>query len=241
MTLIVDALNRIARQCSVDTPSNWITAADDEYAAIRDDFFLETVDDILERVDLPSPFAAQTVITGDGSEDYNLPANFKRLQRDQLAVYETTTNRRACIPVTTEGAWTHIKELGTAGVERYFRLKGYDGNWQIGFYRNPTSGISITVSYITKNWMVSSGGTQGSAFTAADDILLLPRRVVELGTVMRFRARNGLPFDSQRLAYETELSRLSNDRNTRRSIHFGDDPGMRHPFDIPIPEYIPPA
>jgi hypothetical protein len=56
-------------------------------------FLLETVDDILERVDLPSPIGAQIVITGTGSEDYALPSNFKRLQRDPMSVYETTTNQ----------------------------------------------------------------------------------------------------------------------------------------------------
>jgi hypothetical protein len=241
MTLIIDALNRIARQCSVDTPSTWAGATDDEYLAIRDDFFLETVDDILERVDLPSPIAAQTVITGDGSEDYDLPANFKRLQRDMLAVYETTNQRRYCIPVPDDGIWTHLKELGTTGVERYYRLKGYEDNWTIGFYEEPTSAVSITVHYITKNWMVTNGGTQGAAFTSDDDLLLLPRRVVELGTVMRFRDRNGLPFDTHRLQYEAELNRLSNDRRTRRTINFGESHGMRTPWEIPIPDFVPPA
>jgi len=241
MTLISDALNRVARQCSIDTPTSWAGATDDEYLAIRDDFLLETVDDILERVDLPSPLGAQVTITGDGSEDYDLPANFKRLQRDPMAVYETTTNRRACIPVPDDGTWTHIKELGTAGVERYYRLKGYAGNWTIGFYQNPTAGVSITVSYVTKNWMVTDGGTQGAAFTSNDDILLLPRRLVEVGTVMRFRERNGLDFAPHRVEYETLINRFSNDSRTRRSINFGEPESRIAPWDVPVPDWIPSA
>lgn len=241
MTLITDALNRIARRCSVDTPSNWITASEDEYLAIRDDFLLETLDDILERVDLPAPVGAQTTITGTGAEDYDLPANFKRLQRDPMAVYETTTNRRACVPITDDGTWTHIKELGTAGIERYYRLKGYEGNWDISFYQLPTSGISITVSYVTVNWMADSGGTAGSAFTDLADVLLLPRRLVEAGVVWRFRERNGLPFETERVEYEALMNRMSNDRRVRRDINFGDDRGDRYPWDIPVPNFIPEA
>jgi hypothetical protein len=222
-------------------PTSWVGATDDEYLAIRDDFLLETVDDILERVDLPSPIGAQIVITGTGAEDYALPANFKRLQRDPMAVYETTTNRRACIPVPDDGTWTHIKELGTAGVERYYRLTGYDGNWEIGFYQLPTSGISITVSYITKNWMANDAGTQGSAFTSNDDVLLLPRRVVEVGTVMRFRERNGLDFSTHRMEYEILISRMSNDQRVRRSINFGEPESRIAPWDVPIPDWIPSA
>lgn len=239
MTTIVSALNRIARQCSVDAPATWLTASEEDQVAIRDDFLLETVDDILERVDLPSPFAAQTTITGDGSEDYDLPANFKRLMRDPMAVYETTTNRRACIPVTNDGQWTHIKEIGTAGVERYFRLKGYAGNWQIGFYQNPTAGISITVSYVTTSWMASSDGTAGDEFTDAGDVLLMPRRLVEVGTVLRFRERNGLPTQSQRAEYEMLLNRFSNDNRTRRAINFGEPEARVAPWDVPVPDYIP--
>lgn len=239
MTLITTVLARCARECSIDEPSSWLSTTDDDHVALRDDFLLETVDDILERVDLPSPISAQQVITGDGSEDYSLNSNFRRLQRDAMAVYETTTNRRACIPVTDDGTWLHIGELGTAGVERYYRLKGYDGNWTISFYQNPTSGISITVSYVTTNWMANSSGTSGSEFTDSEDVLLLPRRVVELGTVMRFRMRNGLDPSAHRLAYEAELNRLSNDRRVRRSVNFGEPEARVAPWDVPVPDYIP--
>jgi len=235
MTLITDVLARAARQCSIDEPSSWLSTTDEDHVALRDDILLEAVDDILERIDLPSPIGAQQVITGDGTEDYSLNSNFKRLQRDPLAVYETT-NRRACIPVTDDGTWSHIGAIGTAGVERYYRLEGYDGNWTISFFQNPGTGISITASYITTNWMAANG-TAGSAFTDSADVLLLPRRAVELGTVLRFRERNGLDPSSARLAYEAELNRLSNDRRVRRSVNFGEPESRVTPWDVP--DFIP--
>lgn len=241
MTPIVDVLARCARECSIDEPTSWSTATDDDHLALRDDFFMETIDDILERVDLPAPFSAQEIIAGDGSETYTLPAAFKRLQRDRMAVYETTTNRRMCTPVTDDGMWTHIKELGTAGVERYYKLTGYPGAYSISFYQNPATGVSITVSYATVNWMRSSGGTNGSAFTDAGDTLLLPRRVVEAGTVMRFRERNGLDPSLKMKEYEILLSRLSNDSRTRRTINFGETSDTRAPWDVPVPDFIPEA
>ena len=141
MTLVTDALDRIARQVSIDQPASWLTATDDEHVEIRDDFLLETVDNILERLDLPSPIGKQTTITGDGSETYSLPSDFKRLQRDVAAVYETTTVRRICTPITDDGSWTYLKEVGSAGATRYYRLSGYDGNWSISFFRNPSANI----------------------------------------------------------------------------------------------------
>lgn len=241
MTLITEVLKRCARQCSIDEPSSWLTATDEDQVALRDDFLLETVDDLLDRLDLPFPISAQTTITGDGSETYSLPSSFRRLHRDPMAVYETTTNRRACIPVTDDGRWTHIKELGTAGAERYFRLAGYDGNHSISFYQSPTSGISITVSYVTNNWKATSSGTAGSTFTDSEDVLLLPRRVVEVGVVYRFRERNGLNAQAKRLEYEALVNRLSNDSRARRSINFGEPAARTRPWDVPVPDYIPPV
>ena len=88
MTLIVDALDRVAREVSLTSPSSWVSTTADEYLEIRDDFLLETVEDISDRVDLPSPVSAQTTITGTGVETYSLPSTFKRMQRDDLAVYQ---------------------------------------------------------------------------------------------------------------------------------------------------------
>jgi len=89
--------------------------------------------------------------------------------------------------------------------------------------------------------MANSGGTAGSSFTDSGDVLLLPRRIVEVGTVMRFRERNGLPFEAHRMQYEMLMQRMSNDRRTRRSIHFGEPEARIAPWDVPVPDYIPPV
>lgn len=236
MTAIVDALNRIARQCSVEAPTSWVTGTRADHVEIRDDFFLEAVDDILERVDLPVPIGAQQTISGDGSETYSLNANFKRLHRDQLAVYDNSQDR-PCIPITTDGLYTHIKDIGAAGIAKYYKITGYEGNFSISFYNEPTS--AITVSYQTVNWMANSGGTQGSAFTAEDDILLLPRRVVEAATVWRYRERRGLPYLDKFNECEALMQRLMNDRRPRRVVGFGGIEEVR--WQDLVPSFIPPS
>jgi hypothetical protein len=244
MTLIVDALARIARECSVDEPSSWITATDSDQVALRDDFLSQAVDEILDRVDLPAPIAASQTITFDTDETalgYSLPGAFKRLQRDPLAVYETTPNRRACLPVSDDGKMTHIQQIGATGVNRFYQTAGYESNFGISFYADLVDGDRITVHYITDYWMATAAGTVGSAFTDATDVLILPRKVVEAGTIYRFRRRNGLPYDDIRAEFEFELSRLSNDSRVRRAIHFGEPEARYAPWDIPVPDYIPEA
>jgi hypothetical protein len=114
MALIVDALNRVARHVSLTAPSSWITATADEYTEIRDDFLAECVDDILERIDLPSPIGTQVTLVGVGSETYGLPADFKRLQRTPLSIYDVAMNR-PCTPIVSDGDWTYLAANGIAG------------------------------------------------------------------------------------------------------------------------------
>ena len=240
MATIVDALNRVARQVSVTQPDSWLTATAAEHVEIRDDFLLEAVDEILQRVDAPSPISASTVLTTDGSETYTLPTDFLRMQRDPMAVYESAGINRALTPISDDGIWTHIKTVGSTGITRYYRLSGYEGNWSISIYKEPTSSQTITVHYVSRNWMANAG-TAGYAFTAEDDVLLMPRRLVELGTICRYRHRRGIPYEATLLEFEAELHRYSNDRRVRRKITFGDMRKDSGPWDIPVPDYIPEA
>ena len=236
MTLITDVLSRAARQTSVTAPSSWLSATSDEHRELRDDFLLETVDDILERIDLPAPIGAVYNLTGDGSETYALPSQFKRLQRDRMAVYDASLDR-PCIPITDDGEYTARKDVGTSGVYRYYRLTGYEGNWSISFYDEPSASITINIHYCTTYWAASSGGTAKAAFTDPDDVLLLPRRVVETGIVWRWRERKGLDFMPKMMEYEALLARLSNDRRGRRTINFGDVEPVR--WQDLVPSSIP--
>ena len=239
MTTVVDVLNRVARQVSIAAPSSWAGATRPEHVEIRDDHLVETIEDIRDRVDLPAPIGKQTTITGDGSESYSLPSNFHRLQRDALAVYETTTLRRAGISIQSDGAWTHLNTLGSAGTNRWFKLEGYPGAYTIKFERDLIAGNSVTVSYISDVWVKDSGGTESNAFDDDADTLMLPRRVVELGAVWRFLARKGFEHGQQKLSYEAYLSRLATDSKGTRVINFGPSGVDYLPMRVPVPDYIP--
>jgi len=216
MTLVTDALDRIARQCSVKAPS--------------------TVDDILERVDLGEPITKTTTITADGSENYALPSNFKRLTRSELAVYDDQQDR-AGVPVTNSGEWTYIKDLGTAGITRFYRVKGYEGNYTIDIYRNPETGEDLSVHYVSTVW-ITNASTEKSEFTDPDDTLLLPRRLVESGTVWRFRERRGLPYEDKFAEYEMLMNRALIDSRNLRTIQFG-EPDRSVKWQDLVPAFIP--
>lgn len=228
MTTVVAALDRIARQTSVATPSSWITANKTDQIELRDDFLRETIDDIVDRLDLAAPIGKQVTLTGgagtsnaDGSETFSLPSDFRRVQRDEMALYDVDQDR-PCIPVTNTGEWTFLTDTGAAGAIKYYRTQGYDGNWTVDIYNAPGAGSEIKVAYISQNWLATAGGVEGETFANEDDVLLLPRRIVEVGTVWRFRERRGLPYEDKYSEYEALMARLSNDSRNRRVISFGE-------------------
>lgn len=240
MATVKDVMDKAARECSVNPPNSWLTASALTFLELKD-FLSDTVDELLERVDWPDPIGKDATIAGTGVESYTLPSDFKRLTRDELTVYETTTTRRAGIPVTSRGAWTHLHEIGSAEGNRYYRVAGNEEDgFEISFFQNPASGDSITVSYISKNWL-SESGSEGDTWTDANAVLLLPRRLVEMGIVWRFRRRKGLPFADRMNEYEANLARLANDRRGVRLISFGDTNMEEKPMRVPIPDYIPSA
>jgi hypothetical protein len=240
MATVAEVLDTAARACRVKAPTNWVSSTTDTSMEMKD-VLAETVDELLERVDWPDPITLDVPITGTDVETYDLPDGFKRLTRDEFAVYETTRSRRPCIPVASNGAWSALQLHGSAGGDRYYRTSGNeDDGFQISFFRNLETGASITVSYVTKNWL-SVSGTPGATWDNVDAILLLPRRLVEMGVSWRYRRNKGYPYADRAAEYEINLTRQSNDKRGIQKIDMGGSGRIRSPRDIPVPDYIPPA
>ena len=238
MTLVLDILARASRECSVIPPPSWLTATDPTALEILD-FLDETRTDIQDRVEIVGPMSKSVVITGGGSEGYDLPADFRRLQRGEYAVYERFRTRRAAVPVSDDGEWEYLKELGTAGAYRFYRLTGFPGAWRIEFQRPLEAGITAVVSYVSENWVLN-GSTQKASFSNAEDQAMFPRKLLEKGIVARFRKRKGLEYADVMAEYEALMARYSNDTRTRRRISFASTQA-RSPWDVPVPDVIPSA
>lgn len=239
MATIKDLMDKAARDCSIVPPAAWTSATQLTHVALKDRLN-ETIDEMLDRVDWPSPISDDVTITGTGAETYDLPADFLRLPRDDSAIYEQTKTRRQGVPVVGNGVWTFLQDWGNASGDRFYRLQGDESNGRtISFFRDLTSSDNVVVSYVSKNWMQTAGGAIGYEWTNESDELLLPRRIVELGIAWRFRKRKGLPWADELSEYELRLTRAANDYRSVRVIDMGGY-APRNPFDIPPPDYIPP-
>lgn len=239
MATIKDVMDDVADQCAVAPPASWITANTLTYRQLKTSL-RQTVEELLDRIDWPDPITKNVTITGTGAETYALPSDFLRLTRDDGATYETSTTRRRGIPVPTNSNWTFLQDWGSASGDRYFRLAGDEtSGFTVSFFRSLAASDEVIVSYVSRNWMRSSGGTEGETWSDAGDTLLLPPELIEMGCVWRSRRRRGLPYQDRLNEYEARLNRKANDRRVVRSINFGDQE-PRNPFDI-VPDFLPPA
>jgi hypothetical protein len=239
MPTVAEVMNDVADACRASRPSAWTSATTLTYRDLKR-YLRQTVDELLDRVDWPDPITLDTTITGTDAETYDLPAAFNRMARDEFAVYETTTTRRAVIPVTSNSDWTFLEDVGSSGGDRFYRVTGDENaGFDISFFRSLETGATVIASFVTKNWL-SLGGTPDSTWTDEAATLLLPRDLVEMGCVWRFRRDKGLPFADRMAEYEARLARRANDKRGRQKVCFGDQPA-RSWTDIPVPDIIPTA
>lgn len=248
MATVASVMNKVARECSVARPSSWIGVTEDSHEDLVD-FLDDTIKELQKRVDWEEPLGADVVIEGSTNissdtdqSTHELPTNFYRINRDDLAVYERTTTRRRGLPITTSGKWTALQSVGTAGAYRYWRITGYPGNYEISFFRPLGTNDRLTIAYMTDYWVASTSGTLSNQWTSDDDILLFDDRLVQLGVRWRWLRQKGLPYDDYLSEYEAYLSREAGDNRNIRKIVIGETGDeFRAPWDVPVPDFIPPS
>lgn len=241
MATISSMMDHAARRCSIGRVVGWVGSTTDTALEMKD-YLNETIEELRERIEMPDPLTVDHQITGTGAEEYALPLDFLRLAREELSVYEETSTRRYGVPITSNGAWTHLKQYGTAGGNRYYRLLGDEANgYRIGFYYPLEVDTSVTIVYVSKNWVKSDDALNPlkDVWTSETDRLLYPELVVRLGVIWRFREKKGLDYLPAQAEYEMRLSRMINDSRQFKKVNMGRQSLSRYPMDIPVPDYIP--
>ena len=238
MATVKTAMDKAARGCSYTPPADWVSATSFQWMEMKD-MLDSTVDELLDRVDWPAPVGATATFSGNGDASYSIPAGFKRVVRDELAVFETTNNRRPCVPVPSDGAFEYLQLVGSAGVQRYYQITGDEENgFTIEFFPALESGETVKMQYVSKFWLVT-GGNESATWTTVNDTLQLPAKLIELGVIWRFRQRKGLGYQDVYSEYEIRLARAAADYRQRKSLNFGDTSDTVKPMRVPVPDYIP--
>lgn len=233
MDVLKDAMDDAAAECSLAVPSLFATNTQTSYVQLKR-YMYSTARELLSRIDWASCTLDET-LTGDGTNVIALPSDFGRVVRrdeeDGAAVWSDGM-RRAFKPFNSNGEWTVVRSMGPTPSYGY-RIVGSN----IEFTQDIALGDTITLSYVSKDW-ISHASARAAEWTDDADLSYLPIRLIELGSVWRWRRKRGLEFSSYQGEFEIELTRASNDDRSIRKIRFGQSPNNTggSPYrNLPVP------
>lgn len=146
--------------------------------------------------------------TSDGVAEYDLPDDYDRLVND------TEWNRSNAEPLLGPVGlrdWETIKSglIGSGGVhDRYsIRRSSTSSTRVIHLDPTPSSAETLVLWYISNYWCESASGDGQTAWAADTDVLLLPKRLMVLGTTVRYKRSRGLEYASEAAEYADVLER----------------------------------
>lgn len=159
-----------------------------------------------------------SITTVADQADYAKPTDFRAFAN--MSQWDRTNFLPLNGP-TSPAEWQWLKgSQVTAGIERWFRVKGT----KIHIHPTPTaSSESIFFDYYSKDWItdVSEVDTFVSAFTADNDTILLDEALFELELRWRFLAAKGFPFEAEYKEAEALRDALTADDGGSRVIKMG--------------------
>lgn len=125
------------------------------------------------------------------------------------------TNKRKLMGPQTPAEWQRTTIDTISGIDKRWTLIG----GVLNIYPVPTTSDSYTYTYITKNWIRVSGGSQDddvSEWTDDSNTSLLPERLIVLSTIWRYKAAKGLEYGEDMATFEREKQRyIARDRGPR--------------------------
>lgn len=179
----------LATNVGIPLPDVVATSAEREWVeAMR--MANETGEELARRVDW-GVLRQTTTFAGDGeTRTFDLPSDFSRA----AAVIALGSGVRTHLRSLTQGEW--FKLVPAAGVTRYFKL---DGN-TIRLWPYPSVGTSISVSYLSTEWL-----TDATSYAADEDEALLNEDLLAKGLIVRWRRQKGMPFADEEAEFEAAL------------------------------------
>lgn len=104
--------------------------------------------------------------------------------------------------------WQRNTVIHTNPVPQIWRIQ----SGHLAIYPNNV-GETISYFYLSANWINLAGGGTSATWVADGDTAILPERIIELGTVWRWKRAKGLDFALERETYKDQLeSAIVSDR-----------------------------
>lgn len=102
-------------------------------------------------------------------------------------------------PVKNAAQWAVVQQVPSSQPYTYV------SKTSIAF--SPASAaVGAVLNYVSKFWIVASGGAEKATWGADDDGVVFPERLLTLNVVWRWRRKEGLNYDDQLAEFEAALS-----------------------------------
>lgn len=127
---------------------------------------------------------------------YTLPTDYARLIDGGAVMGGDGSFAR---PVKNPSQWTVVKQVPST--QPYFYLSATSMA-----FSPASTGVGALVTYITKNWIKGSTGTDKSSWSADDDTTAFPERLLTLDLIWRWKRQKGLTYDDPLAEFEASLA-----------------------------------
>lgn len=143
----------------------------------------------------------QTYTGDDVSEGFDLPSDYDRMV--EAASMWSSRWTWAFNHIVSPDTWLEYQVVPYTFV---------NGNWmiyggQLHVLPIMTSTETLKFFYVSKNICKSAGGTPKALFTADDDELRIPEKLLELGMIWQWRANKGLPYEEDMVNFEKFINK----------------------------------
>jgi len=194
---ISSAIADAAAILSIYVPTSPVSNTSDTSAAKLLAIAHEAGDDIVRRADWPRLLKNTT----SSALPLAVPSDFLRLVPGGAINLVSSSPAPARGPLSSD-QMAAISRLGVT-TALYYAIEGQS----IIGSRALTVGESISVYYISKNWLVSLDGTTFSERAIADsDVALFPERLLVKAIVWRYRRETGLQYQDQLAEWEADIA-----------------------------------
>jgi len=182
-------LENVLLEIGLDRSAPQLTAGDYETRQIKA-FMNATGKDVAHRAEWSRMFGDLTV--PGGVDNAVLPDDFHQMA-EQGAVRLNKSGFHPVRAVTAPEQWAFLTARPSA--QPYFHLAGGKV-----LFSPILDADGALVRYVSKHWVEGK-----EAITENGDTLLIPERLVEKGTIWRWRRQKGLPFDDMMAEHEADI------------------------------------
>lgn len=187
---VLTAINEVADVVSLDRFTS-VYGTNDPAAQTMMELALLAGQEIAERFDWKALERTETAV----GSPHPFPSDYARMI-DGGAVM--TADGDFVRPVKNPSQWAVVKQVPSS--QPYFYLSKTD----VAF--SPASaGTGAIVTYISKNWIVGNSGSEKSSWSADDDAVVFPERLLVLNIIWRWKRQKGLAYDDPLAEFEAAL------------------------------------